>query len=217
MEIKNAYYQKIFIKTFLFIEGGIIGGSIYYFITYGKMRSFGSPLIWIISSLINFFFCLFFYFNKPNSAKIISKSRFMKIGKIQGMFLLLFPFIIMFAYFIPIIYKKIFPMPVVGFYALIIIFLILIWYLVFFKQILQILDILTMFIKDKIYPNTWPAEMREENRNKNLEKIYLRWLYKFGSDEERSYYNKLSFEDTKAGSKYAATRIKQIKEETGYK
>ena len=210
-------YARIFLYYFLIVEIGLIGGLIFYQITYGSNDINDTIIFGIFSTALIAIIFFIIYFRNPDPDKIIPKSYFLKIGKLHGTILLTFPFSLIFALLIPKVFRNFFPMPISNFYGILVLILFLIWYLTFIKQVIQILDVLTMFIKDGLYPNTWPAEIREENRNINLEKTYLRWLHKFGTDEERSYYHKVSFEDKRAGTNYAASRIRKIKEETGFK
>ena len=81
---------------------------------------------------------------------------------------------------------------------------------------IQLFDIFDIYLKDKIYPNTWPAISRQNDRDWRHEKAYKSWLPRHGSEEEKEHYKWLLEEDPVQARKFAVSRLKQIEIETDY-
>ena len=167
MNSKTKVYRKIFIKEAIYTEIAIFGGLIYYLLTYYDGDSLTLLILTTFSSL-NFGVFSFLYFYDPKQDNLISKEKFDKIIFRDGLILLLSPVVIIFAYLFPIPLKGTIPMPISGFYAIIISSIFLSWIFLNREDLKQIINVFTIFLKNDLYSGTWPAEWRLRNTKKGL-------------------------------------------------
>ena len=217
MKEKSELYLKNFIYAFILNEASIIGGMVFLLLTDNK-----NNVIYVASFLIIFlriFNCLILfliYIRDPSPKDIIDKETFGIIGRKHGKMLLIFTLVSAFAYPTSATIVSIIPdffMPVPYFYGHLVVIIAILWFIIYHKDTLHIFDVIVVYIKDELYPNTWPAEVRGSDRRYHLENSYKQWLIMYGSNEEKIYNKSLSIQSEEEARRFAASRMQQIRNE----
>lgn len=213
MNNKSDLYLKKFIVAFIIIEISIIGGFLFFLITFYTNKFFSyTILLFTFLTFLNALLTTLLYVRDPKPEKLISKDQLIKIGPKHLYLLTFFIPILILVYGIGDVFRNDLPMPVPGFYGDILILGGIIWLLVFHHEFNQIFDVIDIYIKDKLYLGTWPAEIRQHDRDHDLEIQYKHWVHNYGSKEELNYYENLSSNSEGEARKFAISRIKQIKD-----
>ena len=171
----------------------------------------------LILNILIIFPIILLYIRNPNINYILPKVQASKIAKKHlygGM--VFFP-TIFFAYGLGLILRNYIPMPIPGFYGDIILLAGFIWVIYFRKDFIQFFDIIDIYLKDQLYPEIWPAQKRQNDREWQKGIDYKAWLAQHASPEEQQHYKELSEQNPDQARKFAVSRMDQIEAETGKK
>ncbi len=216
MKSKKELYYKIFLRYCLIAEFVVIGGFILYVLApfFDGDYPF-AIIIYFCLNILMIFSILLLYFRNPNIKMLDPKNKASKMAKKQVYSLIFFIPTIFFAYALGWIFLDYIPMPIPGFYGNIFLIGFVVWIIVYHNDFVRLFDIFDIYLKDQLYPETWPAKARQYDREWRNEKAYKSWLVQHGSEEEKEHYKKLSFENTDEARKFAFIRMKQIERESG--
>lgn len=213
MTKKSDLYLKKFFITFVFIEFAIIGGLLLSYFAFSTNNFSSNFCDFCFFSFLNLLLTLLIYIRDPSPNKIIPKEKFGKITLRYAYGIVIFLLLFIFAYFAPITSNNNTIPPLFNNYGSILLIILIFWIIFRHKEIIQIFDVIVIYIKDALYPDTWPALEREERRKDDKELLYKRWLYDHGSLEEQNYYQNLSSKSGNEARNYAITRMRQIEKE----
>ena len=190
MSLKSDIYRNKFIKIYLFFVGCAVLATIASPIMLTDPKLYIGPppsvestinnmLEIDIESLIGILLIMtFIYVKEPDPTKIITKMRFEKIAFKHMFFIVFYPI----TFFATILFSQSFlhsniPVIIVSLFGIM-------WIILYAKQLYQIFDVFVIYVKDELYPDSWPAIEKDIGR-------FEQWLQYKGSIEEQKFYNNL--------------------------
>lgn len=219
MKSKKELYFKIFVQYCIIFEMCLIGAFIVTIIAPFFDGEYQQTIFfYLICNLLGIFILILLYARNPPIEKLLSKGKASKIAKKQIYSIIIFVTMIFFSYTLGWVFRNYIPMPIPGFYGIVFLLCFILWVIIYHKDFVQLFDIFDIYLKDQLYPDTWPAKARQYDREWRTEKEYkLSWLPRHGSPQEQNLYNELSEKDPEQARKFAVSRMDQIEVETGKK
>ena len=215
MNTKKDLYFKLFVRYFLISEILIIATFFLYILAPFFDGDYSFAFIFYFCLNILVFICIFLiYIRNPNLENLPAKEDASENAKIHIFAIILFFIASIFVNDVVLILKEYISLPFTGFYGDIMIIAGVIWIIVFRKDFIQLFDIAVIYLKDQLYPETWPALKRQNDREVRFARAYESWLVRNGSSQEKNYYKELSKQSPDEGRKFAHSRMKQIENES---
>ena len=212
MNLKHELYFNKLIISIILLELIILLSMLLYF-TSPVFNGNYIPTI-IFSIFINFILLillLLLYFHDPKEETLLSKEKFVKIVPKHVYLGIFFIPALILVYGIGYVYRNKLPMPMPGFYGNLVVLFGLFWILIYFREFIQIFNVIAVFIKHKLYIESWPAELRIKDQEYDLEIQYKQWVRLYGTGEEQEYYQNLQYRSRSEARTFALSRMDQIK------
>ena len=216
MKTKSELYFKVFVRYCEILEICVIGAFFVSIFAPFFDGNYQKPFL--IYSTLNFLVItviILLYIRDPNIRNLLSKDKASKVAKKQIYAVIFFIITIPFAYYLGWVFIHFIPMPIPGFYGNIFLLGFILWIMIYHKEFIQLFDVFAIYLKDQLYPTTWPAIARQNDREWRKENLYKSWLIHYGSSQEQSHYNDLQSQSPEQARKFAVSRMDQIDIERG--